>query len=201
MHTKDILAAELRKAGLNAMADKAAAGYYHDYLSPLDMPCQQLAHDLKIFADAPSLSEPRRVEARTLLARHLNGEFDASKEESEAWAASPEGRETFAKLTPDRRRAKKAADTPTHTLGDAPIEEAYHAEMIAIAGALDQMFNGDAKAPDKKTGFVLLVFPFGDEEGGRTNFISNGADRRDIVVLFKEMIARFEGQPETSGRA
>jgi hypothetical protein len=37
---------------------------------------------------------------------------------------------------------------------------------------------------------VLLVFEFGDDPG-RCNFISNGADRRDIVTLFKEMIARF----------
>ena len=49
---------------------------------------------------------------------------------------------------------------------------------------------------------MLLVFPFnesGDTTGERCNFISNGADRKDIVVLFKEMIARFEGQPETKG--
>jgi hypothetical protein len=44
------------------------------------------------------------------------------------------------------------------------------------------------------------VFPFNDHEG-RANFISNGADRRDIVTLFREMIARFESQPETKGRA
>lgn len=99
MHTKDFLAQELRKAGLSAMADKAATGYYHDYLSPLDLPCQQLAHDLKTFANAPSLSAPRRHEVQTLLARHMNGEFDASKEESEAWASSDEGKETFGKLT------------------------------------------------------------------------------------------------------
>lgn len=191
MHTKDILAAELRKAGLTAMADKAATGYYHDFLSPLDTPCVQLAHDLSTFANAPSLSEPRRLEVRTLLARHMNGEFDASKEESEAWDASEEGKETFAKLKPER---------PSHTLGDGPIEEAYHAQMNAVAAGLDQIFNGDEKAPNRKVGFVLLVFPFGDTEG-RTNFISNGADRKDIVVLFKEIIARFEGQPEMSGRA
>jgi hypothetical protein len=45
-----------------------------------------------------------------------------------------------------------------------------------------------------------MVFPF---EGfdGRCNYISNGADRRDIVLLMKEMIARFEGQPEVKGKA
>jgi hypothetical protein len=197
MHTKDILAAELRKAGLTSMADKAATGHYHDYLSPLDMPSVQLGDDLATYAKAPSW--PRKEEARALLDRHLQGEFDASKEEGEAWATSDEGKETFADLMPNRRAAE--TPNPTHTLGDAPIEEAYHAEMKAIAAGLDEMFNGDTRAPDKKTGFVLLVFPFGDEEGGRTNFISNAADRKDIVVLFKGMIARFEGQPETSGRA
>ena len=41
-HTKDYLAQELRAAGLNAMADKAATGYYHDFLSPLALPETQL---------------------------------------------------------------------------------------------------------------------------------------------------------------
>jgi hypothetical protein len=86
-----------------------------------------------------------------------------------------------------------------YTLGDAPIQQAYVDQMKAVAGALDEMFNGNLRAPHKKTGFVLLVFPFGDDPKGRTNFISNGADRRDIITLFKEMLARFEGQPETKG--
>jgi hypothetical protein len=47
---------------------------------------------------------------------------------------------------------------------------------------------------------VLLVFEYGEKEG-RCNFISNGADRKDIVTLFKEMIKRFEGQPELKGTA
>jgi hypothetical protein len=87
-----------------------------------------------------------------------------------------------------------------HSLGDGPIEPEYIEMMNAMAGALDEMFNGKAKGKDRKTGFVLLVFPFADHEG-RANFISNGADRKDIVTLFREMIARFEGQPEMKGRA
>jgi hypothetical protein len=86
-------------------------------------------------------------------------------------------------------------------LGDAPIEPEYYAQMNAVAGALDEWFNGKLKHPHKTVGFVLLVFPFSDDPKGRCNFISNGADRRDIVTLFKEMIARFEGQPEMKGRA
>ena len=88
---------------------------------------------------------------------------------------------------------------PPEQLGDAPIEQAYHDKMNHLAGALDELFNGEAKGDARETGFVLMVFPF--KEGGRCNYISNGADRRDIVVLMKEMIARFEGQPEIKGRA
>lgn len=89
MHTKDFLAQELRKAGLTEMADRAATGYYHDYLSPLDMPSIQLANDL----DAVGSSQ-----AKALRNRHLDGEFDASIEESEAWAASPEGKAAMESL-------------------------------------------------------------------------------------------------------
>ncbi len=86
-----------------------------------------------------------------------------------------------------------------HTLGDAPIEAKYHAQMNAVAQALDEIFNGQAKHPNKKVGFVLLTFEYGTHDG-RCNFISNGTDRADIVCLFREMIARFQGQPEMSGR-
>ena len=88
-----------------------------------------------------------------------------------------------------------------HTLGDGPIEPRYIDQMNAIAAALDQTFNGAARGNDRASGFVLMVFPFGEAEAARCNYISNGADRRDIVVLMKEMIARFEGQPELRGTA
>lgn len=90
MHTKDKLAEALRAAGLAAMADKAATGYYHDYLSPLDLPCVQLDTDL-VAAGTPS--------ALAVRARHHDGEFDASMEESEAWADSDEGQEAMRMLT------------------------------------------------------------------------------------------------------
>jgi hypothetical protein len=87
-----------------------------------------------------------------------------------------------------------------HELGDAPIEAQHVLQMNAVAETLDEFFNGEAKGPARKTGFVLMVFPF---EGfdGRCNYISNGADRGDIVTLMKEMIQRFEGQPELKGNA
>jgi hypothetical protein len=87
-----------------------------------------------------------------------------------------------------------------HTLGDAPIEPKFREMMNAVAQGLDDVFNGEARGADKKVGFVLLVFPYGASDG-RCNYISNGADRRDIVVMMKEQIKRFEGQPELKGSA
>ena len=89
---------------------------------------------------------------------------------------------------------------PQHELGDEPIQMEYREKMRAIVEVLDGVFNGQARGRDRETGFVLLVFPFGNKDG-RCNYISNGADRRDIVTMFREQIARFEGQPEMKGTA
>jgi hypothetical protein len=86
----------------------------------------------------------------------------------------------------------------SNTLGDAPIEPQYHEMMNNLARAIDEMFNGELRGKDRKTGFVMIVFEFGDT--GRANYISN-AERADVVTLLKEQIARFEGQPETQGKA
>jgi hypothetical protein len=88
-------------------------------------------------------------------------------------------------------------------LGDRPIQPEYLEKMKAVAAALDKTFNGNRRGKSRKTGFVLMVYPFNDDgrTDGRCNYISNGADRKDVVVLMKEMIARFEGQPEMSSRA
>jgi|SRR5262245_8914465 len=90
---------------------------------------------------------------------------------------------------------------PAPTLGDQPIERGHVDAMNVCAHMLDKFFNGDAQGDARKMGFVLLLFKFGEQDTSRCNFISNGADRRDVVTLFKEMIARFEGQPEMEGRA
>jgi hypothetical protein len=93
MHTKDKLAAELKKAGLHEMVAKAATGYYHDFLSPLDTPCLQLAADL---------AEAGTPEAMALRDRHLEGEFDASVEESRKWMNGPEGQAALEELVSGR---------------------------------------------------------------------------------------------------
>jgi len=87
---------------------------------------------------------------------------------------------------------------------DDQVEPRYVDLMTALAHSLDHMFNNEKKGTDRDTGFVLLVFPFDDIEGpagqGRINYISNGK-REDIVIALKEILARFEGQPEIVGTA
>ena len=78
-----------------------------------------------------------------------------------------------------------------HELGSGPIEPKYVEIMQDLARLLDKAFNGDAKGANRQTGFVLLVFPFGEGEG-RCNYISNGADRRDIIKLLREQANRFD---------
>lgn len=70
--------------------------------------------------------------------------------------------------------------------------------MRAMAASLDEVLNGNSRP--KKNGFALLVFPFDGPDGHRTNYVSNG-QREDIIVALKEIVARFEGQPQQSGRA
>jgi hypothetical protein len=92
MHTKDKLAAALRETGLDEMADKAATGYYHDFLSPLALPEIVLVNSLALAA----IGHPDRATAiNALRQRVINGDFDASKEESEEWAASEEGQDAM----------------------------------------------------------------------------------------------------------
>ena len=81
-------------------------------------------------------------------------------------------------------------------IGDGPVNEQYHERMKAIAKVIDVFFND---GPVKEVGFCIMVFPF---EGfdGRCNYMSN-AKRKDIVTLFKEQLARFEGQAEMKGKA
>lgn len=94
MHTKDMLAHALSEVGLHDMAASAATGYYHDFLSPLDLPELTLVSDLYSAAEDPKNASNQKA-IMNLRERVKYGEFDASIEESEAWAASPEGQKAF----------------------------------------------------------------------------------------------------------
>src|ERR1700682_1486956 len=114
MHTKDILAAALRDAGLPIMAARAAEGYYHDYLSPLPMPEKKLCDELTI------AGTPARPAALALCERVKLGDYDASEEEEEEWAASPEGvaaMQAFAARFMQRRAQREPPESSPATAG------------------------------------------------------------------------------------
>jgi hypothetical protein len=69
--------------------------------------------------------------------------------------------------------------------------------MDALAMSLDVVLNGNPDEP-RKSGFVLLLFPF-EDKSGLCNYVSNGADRHHIVRMFKKQIELFEQQFEKNG--
>lgn len=86
------------------------------------------------------------------------------------------------------------------SLGDEPIEPQYVGQMKAMAQAVDEFLNGEPSLDRvSKHGFIIMMFPF-DSHEGRCNYISN-ANRDDVVILLKEQLARFQGQPNLTGRA
>lgn len=68
--------------------------------------------------------------------------------------------------------------------------------MNQIAQGLDDAFNGSVRP--KKIGFVLLMAEFGNTDGGRVNYISNG-ERADMIAMMKEWLARAEGRYAEQG--
>lgn len=190
METKHRLAAALREcaaqagpanaAKYEAFAKRAETGEFDDYADTHVYPITQLNNELM----AEGFTK--------FAARVRDGEFDATKEESDAWAASPSGHAALKMLSGDRPAMQE--------LGDGPVENEYRAKMTAIVQSLDEIFNGPARGQARQTGFILLVFPYGEKEG-RCNYMSNGANRDDVKVMLREQLARFEGQPMTEGKA
>ena len=102
MRTRDKLAAELRKVGAvsskhaaqyEAFAKRAETGEFDDFANTYDCPITQLFKEL---AAAGLIKFAQRV---------ANGEFDATKEESDEWMRSPDGQEIAKNLTPEMRMA------------------------------------------------------------------------------------------------
>jgi len=81
-----------------------------------------------------------------------------------------------------------------NTIGDGPVQQEYVEKMRTLARGIDHHFNGTLlPGGTKKVGFILMVFPFGDADEGRCNYMSN-AERSDVVRMLKEQIKRFETQ-------
>lgn len=85
--TTERLAEALKAAGAPPdMISRAREGYYDDFKSPLAMPEMQLVQDA------------REHGLTTIVEGVYRGEWDATKEESDEWARSPDGQATFREL-------------------------------------------------------------------------------------------------------
>lgn len=101
MRTRDKLAAELRKIAAlaspgnaekyEAFAKRAEAGEFDDYADTYVCPITQL------------YSELAAAGFTKFAARVAQGEFDATKEESDEWARSPSGQDAAKRLPPEMR--------------------------------------------------------------------------------------------------
>ena len=145
-----------------AMIDRARTGYYHDYLSPLATPEVQLVADLRELAARPATPRNSRSLLREMAKRVFGGEFDASKEESDAWATSPEGQSVMAGLlglaspaaaAPDGDAVKACADLVGRT-GAKSFECGYLHEGVPVAEAgwyATAVFKGAKLTEEDKT--------------------------------------------------
>lgn len=92
--TSQYLADVLRAAGFEALAVRAETDEFHDYLSSHALPETRLDQELvALMKDAKTKRE--RIAATAIRGRHHQGEFDASKEESDKWAESADGQAAF----------------------------------------------------------------------------------------------------------
>lgn len=102
MKTRDRLAEELRKVAkmaspanaekYEAFAKRADTGEFDDYADTYTCPITQLHAELS----AAGFTK--------FAARVAQGEFDATKEESDEWARSPSGQEAAKQISPEMRR-------------------------------------------------------------------------------------------------
>jgi hypothetical protein len=85
----------LREAGAPAdLITRAEANEFHDYKSQSATPCLDLNRALTtVIQSTPETAYTYAflTKMRALRSKAQNGEFDATKEESDEWAASPEG--------------------------------------------------------------------------------------------------------------
>lgn len=92
-----MLAKRLADAGLMEMSLAASEFRYHDFKSNVDLPAAALMQDLESALRVATSAE-QRVKIEALLKDHCAGLFDATKEESDDWAKSPEGKASFDQL-------------------------------------------------------------------------------------------------------
>ena len=73
---------------------------------------------------------------------------------------------------------------------EEPIDPKYHTQMNDLAHYLDDCFNPGLRGSARKTGFVLLVFPFEDKDG-RCSYIAN-SNRGDTISFMEALVKRLK---------
>lgn len=84
-----ILFNDLTDAGLHDLARRAARGEWNDYFGFHDLPQLALIEELKAW---PQIAASVR---KQLIQNVKEGKYDGTTAESNEWAKSPEGQETF----------------------------------------------------------------------------------------------------------
>lgn len=114
--------------GFAHMATKARGYHYDDFFCPDDvddgMNIPRLVADLHRWSQAP-LPQETRQRAAVMIEAAKNGEFDGTREESDAWAASPDGQAAFRDLHNEQ---------PAWMHGDAVVA---CADLVNRCGASD----------------------------------------------------------------
>jgi hypothetical protein len=98
------LASVLKRAGFDELAARAERDEFHDYLSDHGLPGMELDTALLAIIQDPTYSPEKRDAASMIRARHHAGDFDATKTESDAWAASPDGLRALGQLNKDLKK-------------------------------------------------------------------------------------------------
>jgi hypothetical protein len=98
--TSEKLAQALDACGLAELAIRARRDEFHDFLSPHALPELLLEQALRL-ARNNCPDHKRRVLIEQVRQAVINGHFDASKAESDAWAESEEGQEAYRDLLRD----------------------------------------------------------------------------------------------------
>lgn len=106
-HSSNVLADALAAEGFKCLAARARKHEFHDFLSPHALPQNQLVAELCEF---------HTDTAERLKLRVIDGEFDATLEEADQWAASPEGKSIMAKLGPSSRAPETGIEDENHAL-------------------------------------------------------------------------------------
>ena len=100
----------LDACGLHNMADRARLGHYDDYFCPPDVENaafnnNRLVEELKTQYRV-QVSNRQRILIGEVIQQAMDGEFDGTKEESDAWARSVEGQAVFNELFWGGRKQK-----------------------------------------------------------------------------------------------